>query len=410
MIFNSIQPRNETVPHGTDRVPSSLRRFGAGLVEQARLRAKFATAVAVASGAVAIAAPALAEEAAKPPSASDSLFIVTDRSNPLGVQVTPETDLTKHIDITVECGADCKLELRCPGGKIDGIIFQERTEDGGISAIVDKSRGRAGLATCPGDKKPFPFVVPEYMALPPLSPIPPPETSSAQAAPEGAASQPDDAIQLLVEPSALVEVPEPAAVTVAVVEESFALNAGVEVPLTSTHDFMREPGVFVEATGHPFESLAGARGVLRAAWNPIAMQSAGDDARFHPRNPSQRLYGNAFRATGGLAYPHEFARSGGFSLDGEVGLDAGLAVLSVPRRKDAGIDKDGYLADIPGSDTITAIVEGHGGLAANFGKRLRVALGLRYGQSPFAVQTKAGAREKAHANFTSVNAGLGVQF
>lgn len=436
MTSSFLQPQNETVPQAADRVPPSIRRFGAGLVEQARLRAKFAAVLAVAGSAAAVSTAALAkspgDKTAPLPSARRSLYFVQDPiKNPAGIQITPDTDLSRLIDPLVKCDS-CRVELRCPGGELEGIVFQERMDDGGLYAPVDKMRGRAVLASCPGDKKPAHFVVPQLMPLVPLipQPAPPPAAPPTEEAAQSAVppAPPPKPEPLPIPPAPIVQPSAAAGDTVAAVaaesaaEKSseakpvpetsphFAFDTGIEVPLVSTHGFMRDSGVFVQGVGRPLKALAGARGVVRAAWNPIAEQPAGDDARFHPRNPTQRLNGNMMRATAGLTYPYEVAKSGGFSLDAEGGVDAGLAVLSVPRRRDVGVDQDGYLADIPGSDAVTAVVEGHGGLTAHFGERLRVALGLRYGQSPFAVQTKAGARERAHANFTSVNAGLGVQF
>ncbi|MBI2638806.1 hypothetical protein HYW83_04425 [Candidatus Peregrinibacteria bacterium] len=397
---------NEALDSGqVNRVPSSLRRFGAGLAEQVRLRAKFAAAIAVASGAVAAASPAGAEEIAKPlPSAQNSLFLVTDTAKaPLGVQIGPEMDLVQYIDPTIECGSNCKIELRCPGGTIAGTFYVERIEDDTVFVPVDKMRGQAGLARCPGDEKDYPFLVPEYIALPPMAAKSPAETGGV--VPE-AATAPEAATVPVVIETAIPDPVPPAAAK----QSGAAFEAGVEIPVTSTHDFMSGPGVSFQGTSAPFDSLGGARGVLRTAWNPVAQKPAGDDARFKPRNPDQLLRGNAFRATGGLLYPHELVRSGGFSLDAQGGVDVGAAFLSVGAYKNVAVDKQGSLADIPGYTGVTAITEVHGELAAHFGERLRVALGLRYGQSPFSVQTRAAASSGARMNFVNVNAGAGVQF
>jgi hypothetical protein len=190
----------------------------------------------------------------------------------------------------------------------------------------------------------------------------------------------------------------------------FSLEAGVEVPVTSTHGLMRGPGAFFQSVSPSIDAVTGVRGVFRTAWSPITQRPASDNARFHPRNPRQRFHGNALRATAGLLYPHELARRGGFSLDVQGGADVGAAFLSVGTHNDVAVDEQGDLADVPGYIDVTAVVEGHGELMAKFGDRLRVALGLRYGQSPFAVQTRAASQSGARFNFVNVNAGMGVQF
>ncbi len=503
-----IRPKDATSE--VNRIPLSLRRFGAGLAEQARLRAKFAAAVAVATTATLAASPALAEKptTAEKQTAARSTYLITDSTKPEGRLIEGDQIDEKLLPAQELCES-CVIEVRCPQAVVrEDVPFKRAppSNEGIIRMRVPDVRGKTVTLSCKDDEIDAYFLyIPRYEdpigpPLPPLVPIgiptppspPPPdepvshpeETPAPPAPPEETVSRfapvadkgpppvfltflnmpdqeltedtivrrrensdarlelrcpegdapifdptpdPED-LQFGSPPSTWVSAPigpmnslkvqcgdgqERVITVVDIAPEEprqWSLEAGTEIPVASTHDFFSTPGAYVQGTGRPLRFLGDTRGTLRVAWNPVTQRPADDNPTFAPRNPRQKIRGNAVRVTAGLLYPHELMRRDRFSLDAQGGLDIGVALLNVGAHKDVGVDRDGNLADIPAYNGLTAVVEGHGELVAHFGERLRVALGLRYGQSPFAAQTKAAASNGARFNFVNVNASAGLQF
>ncbi|GEM_PF-5573238 len=395
------------------QVTEQLRRFGENLVEQARLLAKYAAVVAVSTT---LAGPADAKPKANAllPSPRHSLHLVTDpEKNPLGVEITPDTNLAEFIDPTVLCGS-CRIELRCPGGNIQAPVEVPimRMENGGASVDPDAMRGAVGLAFCPGYKAPRPFAVPEYLPLtgpssdssrgpePELVPLVGPEAPATAAATEA-----PPPVVPEVEAAAAVSAPVPAPLP----PKRFSLapqavQFGGSVPVTSTDEFFADPGFFARSLWQR-EHVGGA---LSARWNPTR-QTPASDGRFVPVSPGTSLRGNAFGvgAEGfGRANAGEIPNVAQVELRGGVSAEA-LAVHA-GRHNNVARDSNGDFADVPPYMQVMPVASGFAELRFDFDQRVSFVVGGRAGVSVIPVQIRPGASHKSRLGFMEVNAGAQI--
>lgn len=147
---------------------------------------------------------------------------------------------------------------------------------------------------------------------------------------------------------------------------------------------------------------------LDLGWNSVTQSLSGNNPRFRPRNPGQKLNGNAVSAMLDLNLSGHLYEGSAFGVEADGAFKAGPIFISVPGSRDAAVAADGALADVPPLNTMTVLGEICGGVGVMH-KRLRLGLGAEICAGAGAIPVQAQAAGDPEF-LKEASVGVGVRY